>query len=683
LGVKVTTNASGIITNAQAHGNLWRGFENFLLGREVNDAITFVQRICGVCPVPHGMTSTYAVDAVLGYSDNHITFADDGAKGVPPKAVSIRNLVLGAEFLMSSITHFYHLAAPSYVQGPNMPPWTPYFNDGFYNAALLSGGAAAPGKDPVDGFSANVWSTVIRSYVVALRIRRLTFEAGALFAGRMPMTSVLIGGGVTFDGTENLTARAQMFEDIMKEVGLFVIQEYVPIALALGALYTDYDNLHNVPTGLAIGSGLGRYLAWGAFPDPNDTTDAAALTLKGGFKDINPSPTTHSFTVANKGEVRTKFLASTGNESVVDMLTEDIASSRYVVDTANDSAAYAVGKHPYTSLTSAYPGDVARTKPKRSKANSYTYMKAPRWGGVSAEVGPMARCFVSGLFVDGTPLRTSLGVYYTNYVKQVGTTTTGLNPAMISADIAVCLLRAGLATIDIDGVGNAIDYAGVVAFVTNPANNIPGATPHDKVAYAYSLGATVISGTIASWVYNMKAGASTMDRLRGRAIESLFLIQQILGTYTPATGTWTTDTRGSWALNGWVKKLKDQTGTALLDTSTSTWKSGTIKVGEFQGWGATEAPRGALMHQTTIVAGKITKYQCIVPTTWNGSPVIGDDTVKLNHGAIEASCIDAPLANLPKTITSQDKVTPIVTQGGVEVMRCAQSFDPCIACAIH
>jgi hydrogenase large subunit len=164
LGIKVDTNPSGMITNAQAHGNLWRGFENFLLGRDVNDAITFVQRICGVCPVPHGMTSTYAVDSVLGYSKGHITFADDGSYGVPKKAVSIRNLILGAEFLMSSITHFYHLAAPSYVQGPNMPPWTPYFHDDFYHAALQSGGAVAPDlTTDGDGFSHNVWSTVIRS----------------------------------------------------------------------------------------------------------------------------------------------------------------------------------------------------------------------------------------------------------------------------------------------------------------------------------------------------------------------------------------------------------------------------------------------------------------------------------------------------------------------------------------
>ena len=81
-------------------------------------------------------------------ADGHITFktATEGTRvyGVPEKAVLIRNLVLGAEFLMSSITHFYHLAAPSYVQGPAIPPWTPYFDNSYYAARLLqSGGAAA------------------------------------------------------------------------------------------------------------------------------------------------------------------------------------------------------------------------------------------------------------------------------------------------------------------------------------------------------------------------------------------------------------------------------------------------------------------------------------------------------------------------------------------------------------
>jgi Ni,Fe-hydrogenase I large subunit len=678
LGIKVTTDGS-TITDAQAHGNLWRGFENFLLGRDVNDAITFTQRICGVCPVPHGMTSTYAVDTVLGYSAGHITFANDGTYGVPPKAVNIRNMVLGAEFLMSSITHFYHLVAPSYVQGPNMPPWTPYFNDNFYVEALRSGGAAAPGKNATDGFSDSVWSTVIRSYVVALRVRRLTFEAGALFAGRMPMTSVYCGGGVTFDGTENLTSRATMFEDIMKEIGLFIIQEYVPIALALGLLYPDYDNLHNDTlagvTTHGYGSGLGRFLAWGAFPDPDNMTSAAALDLPGGYADWNGGG--GDFVASTKGQIAAQYFAG-GTNAVVDNLTEDIANSRYEVDAARDAAAYTVGKHAHTSASAAYPGDVSRTKPKR--ANGYTYMKAPRWAGKSCEVGPLARLVVAGLIQDNVALATSVGAAYMAYVKTTPGGRTGLNPAMVSADIAVALLRAGLATLDVDGVGNGLDYATVAGYVT--AHPELGATVHDRIAAVYQLNITVITGTITTWIVGLKSGASTMDRLRARAIESLYLVQKMLGAYTPATGTWTTATRGTWGGGGWLAKLKAETGGAN-DTSTSTWRSRPIPTGVVQGWGATEAPRGALMHQVTISGGKITKYQCIVPTTWNGSPVTGSAAVKSNHGAIEAAVIGAPLANLPKSFPSQDGVHSVSAQGGVEVLRIAQSFDPCIACAIH
>jgi Ni,Fe-hydrogenase I large subunit len=481
-----------------------------------------------------------------------------------------------------------------------------------------------------------------------------------------------------------------MFENIMKEVGLFVIQEYVPIALALGLLYPDYDNLNN--NGLAgvttrgYGSGLGRYLAWGAFPDPDATTSSAGLDLPGGYKDLNGGG--GEFVASTKGQIAAAFFAG-GTNAVPDNLTEDIANSRYEVDSAHDAAAYAVGKHAHTSASAAYPGDVSRTKPKR--ANGYTYMKAPRWAGKSCEVGPLARLMVAGLLKDNVAHAdvTSLGAYYTAYVK-TASGNTGLNPAMVSADIAVALLKANLATIRNSTVATALGvatttnftYAAIVANLTALEGLLGTSGAHATIAAAYMNADTVITGTITTWIVGLKAGASTMDRLRARAFESLYLIQKMLGTYTPATGTWTTATRGTWAGGGWVAKLKAQTGGAL-DTSTSTWRQRPIPTGTVQGWGATEAPRGALMHQVTISGGKITKYQCIVPTTWNGSPVIGSDAVKLNHGAIEAAVIGAPLADLPKSFTSQNGTSTVTAQGGVEVMRIAQSFDPCIACAIH
>jgi hydrogenase large subunit len=641
LGVKVTVDG-GVVTGADVHGNLWRGFENFLLGRDVNDAITFTQRICGVCPVPHGMTSTYAADAVLGYSRSHITFADDGTYGVPTKAVYIRNIVLSSEFLMSSLTHQYHLVAPSYVQGPAIPPWTPYFNDSDYNALLLSGGRAVP--ENTEGFSDDLWSTVIRSYVVALRIRRLTFEAGALFAGRMPMTSCFVGGGVTNNYTlAQLEERCDKYREIMEEVAAFIVQEYVPIFLALGALYTDFDNTDN--GGEGWGAGCGNFLAWGAFPNPADNT----LALPGGVWKGGagaPNGANLVFKAANKAQVYNQFIDPASPNAVPNNLVEDITNSRY----ADSLGEYTDGQ--------AYPGAVTRTEPNR--ANGYTYSKAPRWDGDPCEVGPFARLVVAGYYpIDGTALAATVQGY-TAYVKTANATT-GLDPKMIAADVAVALVRDGLATLTIDdgGVPVVVDAAAL------------GALNNAQIVAAYTDPDAVITGTVADWVIGLKGGLSTMDRLRARALESLVLVQAMIGALDKSGPSLTF---GVDETSGWIGALRGAAG--------DTWKDKPIPVGTRQGWGGTEAPRGALMHQCTIENGKITAYQCIVPTTWNIAPKDKDDV----EGPMEQAIIGCDYTALEGTFDTQGGIAGNDAgsgQSGIEPLRIAQSFDPCIACAVH
>ena len=85
---------------------------------------------------------------------------------------------------------------------------------------------------------------------------------------------------------------------------------------------------------------------------------------------------------------------------------------------------------------------------------------------------------------------------------------------------------------------------------------------------------------------------------------------------------------------------------------------------EVKGVGFTEAPRGALGHWVKIKDGKIDNYQCVVPTTWNGSP----RDPKGNIGAFEASLMDTPMA---------DPNQPL------EILRTLHSFDPCLACSTH
>ncbi len=85
---------------------------------------------------------------------------------------------------------------------------------------------------------------------------------------------------------------------------------------------------------------------------------------------------------------------------------------------------------------------------------------------------------------------------------------------------------------------------------------------------------------------------------------------------------------------------------------------------EAQGYGLHEAPRGALGHWVKIKNGKIENYQCVVPSTWNGSP----RDAKGQKGPYESALIGTPVADPNKP---------------VEILRTIHSFDPCMACAVH
>ena len=83
-----------------------------------------------------------------------------------------------------------------------------------------------------------------------------------------------------------------------------------------------------------------------------------------------------------------------------------------------------------------------------------------------------------------------------------------------------------------------------------------------------------------------------------------------------------------------------------------------------EGWGATEAARGALAHWIKVKDGRIENYQIIAPTTWNVGPRDGSEA----RGPIEEALVGTPIAN---------KHDP------VEVGHVARSFDSCLVCTVH
>jgi len=85
-----------------------RGFERFCVGRPAEDMPNLTSRICGVCPEAHHMASTKALDALF-----HVE--------PPPTAKKLREMFYSIFVATDHTTHFYALAGPDFVMGPDAP----------------------------------------------------------------------------------------------------------------------------------------------------------------------------------------------------------------------------------------------------------------------------------------------------------------------------------------------------------------------------------------------------------------------------------------------------------------------------------------------------------------------------------------------------------------------------------
>ena len=156
------------VVDAKSSGTMFRGFEKILLHHDPLDAAHFTQRICGVCPVSHGMASCMNLESAFGI--------------VPPdNGRVLRNLVLGANFIQSHVLHFYHLAALDYINTSeilNTAPWSPQW----VKEDMLTGDIAA---------------MLVEHYLQALEIRRKAHQMGAIFGGKLPCSPSFVPGGCT------------------------------------------------------------------------------------------------------------------------------------------------------------------------------------------------------------------------------------------------------------------------------------------------------------------------------------------------------------------------------------------------------------------------------------------------------------------------------------------------------
>jgi F420-non-reducing hydrogenase large subunit len=106
--IEIFLDKEGNVENTYFQVPQLRGFEQFCVGRQVEEVPLLTNRICGVCPEAHHMAGAKAVDAVY--------------KVDPPRTGKmLRELLYSAFYVTDHATHFYALAGPDFVMGPDAP----------------------------------------------------------------------------------------------------------------------------------------------------------------------------------------------------------------------------------------------------------------------------------------------------------------------------------------------------------------------------------------------------------------------------------------------------------------------------------------------------------------------------------------------------------------------------------
>ena len=105
---KITINLddSGNVADTFVNVVELRGFEKFCIGRPVEELPRIVTSICGVCPWSHHLASAKANDAVFGVTP-------------PPAGTKLRQLCNAIAYTEEHILHFFILAGPDFVMGPD------------------------------------------------------------------------------------------------------------------------------------------------------------------------------------------------------------------------------------------------------------------------------------------------------------------------------------------------------------------------------------------------------------------------------------------------------------------------------------------------------------------------------------------------------------------------------------
>ena len=359
----------GRVKKAWSSGQMWRGVELILLGRDPRDAWAITQRICGVCTTVHAITSVRAVENALKME-------------VPLNAQFIRNLIILAHSVHDQIVHFYHLSALDWVDvtsalkadpnkaaalGESLSSWS--LNNKhemkkthdrlkhFVNGGQLGIFTNGYWGHPAMKLSPEVNLMAVAHYLQALEVQRKANKIVSILGAKTPhIQNVAVGGvanPIATDSQAVLTVeRLMAIKGFIDELADFVKNVYLVDVAAVGAFYADWT---------AIGKGVTNYLA---APDIPLDTKGTQFAMPGGF-------------IEGGNLASFKPIKSFGDDYFTKGVEESVKHSLYDYSKAG-------ALHPYKGETKPNYTDFKEDA-------KYSWLKSPTFYGKVAQVGPLSR----------------------------------------------------------------------------------------------------------------------------------------------------------------------------------------------------------------------------------------------------------------------------------------------------
>ncbi|MFA6188419.1 MAG: nickel-dependent hydrogenase large subunit [Sulfuricurvum sp.] len=375
LRIEVEVNEDNIVTEAWASGQLFRGIEIILKGRDPRDVGLIAQRICGVCTNVHYRASISAVEDAYSLT-------------IPKNAEIIRNLVTLALFVQDHIIHYYHLHSLDFVDitsalEADCSKAVKMAQQYHENPYRSSEGHLESVKEKLGSFvkagrlglfSNGYWGHEayrltpeenlihMNHYLEALRIQHDISKAIAIFAGKTPHPQNLVVGGVTSVADMLNPQRLNDFMFIIKEVREFLERAYIPDMKMVVKAYGE-----SIACG--EGRGSGNFLCCGGYRFHNKEQLFVGGVITG-----------HDFDAVQVFDP--------------DKITEEASRSWY----ENNSAT-----SPYDGESVPFYTDLNDDGTLKSEGK-YSWVKAPRYEGKVMEVGPVAR-MIMGVVKNSTVIK--------------------------------------------------------------------------------------------------------------------------------------------------------------------------------------------------------------------------------------------------------------------------------------